>query len=209
MSCIRLTSVHRSRSPCCLARHAPESTHLFPVATWEQLGVEHISGTTAVRVDPDNHRIQLSDDRMIPYERLLFATGGRVRKLAVPGADLPGIHYLRTIDDSLSLAAELGSGGRLLVVGGGWIGLEVAAAARKRGMAVVLIEAATQLCGRALAGDIAGHLDRLAPRPCGGHSAWLRRLALRGDYPARAGAIDRWSCSRGFGRGDRDRHRTQ
>jgi 3-phenylpropionate/trans-cinnamate dioxygenase ferredoxin reductase component len=74
---------------------------------------------------------------------------------------LPGIHYLRTIEDSLSLAAELSSGGRLLVVGGGWIGLEVAAAARKRGVDVLLVEAANQLCGRALAVDIAGHLDRL------------------------------------------------
>jgi 3-phenylpropionate/trans-cinnamate dioxygenase ferredoxin reductase component len=139
----------------------PESTHLFPVAAWEQLGVEHISGMTALRIDPDHRRIQLSDNRSLPYERLLLATGGRVRKLTVPGAHLPGIHYLRTIDDSLSLAAEFSSGGRLLVVGGGWIGLEVAAAARKRGVDVLLVEAANQLCGRALAVDIAGHLDRL------------------------------------------------
>lgn len=144
-----------------LGKAAPESTHLFPGAAWEGLGVEHRRGATATRIEADNRRVVLSDDRSIPYERLLLATGGRVRKLNVAGADLPGIFYLRTIDDSLSLAGELRSDGRLLVVGGGWIGLEVAAAARQRGMEVVLVEAAGQLCGRALAGDIAGHLERL------------------------------------------------
>lgn len=139
----------------------PESTHLFPAAAWEKVGVEHLSGTTAAAIEPQDHRVRLSDGRSIPYQRLLLATGGRPRKLAVPGADLPGIYYLRTIGDSLSLAAELRSSGRLLVIGGGWIGLEVAAAARKRDMDVILVEATSQLCGRALAGDLAGHLERL------------------------------------------------
>jgi 3-phenylpropionate/trans-cinnamate dioxygenase ferredoxin reductase component len=138
-----------------------ESTHLFPAAAWQALAIEHLSSMRAVAIEPDNHRIQLSDGRSLPYHRLLLATGGRARELAAPGAALPGIHYLRTIADSLSLAAELRPGGRLLVVGGGWIGLEVAAAARRRGMDVVLVEAANQLCGRALSPDIAGHLERL------------------------------------------------
>jgi 3-phenylpropionate/trans-cinnamate dioxygenase ferredoxin reductase subunit len=138
----------------------PQSTHLFPAAAWDELEVEHILGATAARIDPDHHRVRLSDDRSIPYERLLLATGGRPRRLGVAGAALPGIHYLRTIADSVSLAAELRPQGRLLVVGGGWIGLEVAAAARQRGMEVVLVEAASQLCGRALAGNIAGDLER-------------------------------------------------
>jgi 3-phenylpropionate/trans-cinnamate dioxygenase ferredoxin reductase component len=138
-----------------------ESTHLFPAAAWQALAIEHFSKVGAVAIERDRHRIHLSDGRSLPYARLLLATGGRPRELTVPGAALPGIHYLRTIADSLSLAAELRPHGRLLVVGGGWIGLEVAAAARRRGMDVVLVETANQLCGRALAPDIAGYLERL------------------------------------------------
>jgi 3-phenylpropionate/trans-cinnamate dioxygenase ferredoxin reductase component len=144
-----------------LGKAAPESTYLFPAAAWDGLGIEHLRGATAKRIEPDKRRLVLSDDRSIAYQRLLLATGGRPRKLEVPGADLSGVYYLRTIADSLSLAAELRPDARLLVVGGGWIGLEVAAAARQRGTEVVLVEAASQLCGRALAGDIAGSLERL------------------------------------------------
>jgi 3-phenylpropionate/trans-cinnamate dioxygenase ferredoxin reductase subunit len=144
-----------------LGKAAPESTYLFPAAAWDGLGIEHLRGATAKRIESDKRRLVLSDDRSIAYQRLLLATGGRPRKLEVPGADLSGVYYLRTIADSLSLAAELRPDARLLVVGGGWIGLEVAAAARQRGTEVVLVEAASQLCGRALAGDIAGSLERL------------------------------------------------
>jgi 3-phenylpropionate/trans-cinnamate dioxygenase ferredoxin reductase subunit len=144
-----------------LGKALPESTHLFPGAAWEQLDIEHVTGATATRVDPQQRRVWLSDSRSIPYERLLLTTGGRPRRLPLPGADLSGIHYLRTIADSLAIAAELRADGRLLVVGGGWIGLEVAAAARQRGMEVVLVEVAAQLCGRALASDIAADLERL------------------------------------------------
>jgi 3-phenylpropionate/trans-cinnamate dioxygenase ferredoxin reductase component len=144
-----------------LGKAAPESTYLFPGSAWDGFGIEHLPGAKANRIEPDKRRLVLSDDRSIAYERLLLATGGRPRKLEVPGADLSGVYYLRTIADSVSLAAELRLDARLLVVGGGWIGLEVAAAARQRGTEVVLVEAAGQLCGRALAGDIAGSLERL------------------------------------------------
>ncbi len=144
-----------------LGKALPETTHLFPGPAWEQLGIEHVAGATVAGIDPIARRVWLSNDRSIPYERLLLATGGRPRKLPLPGVDLAGVYYLRTIADSLALATELRPDGRLLVIGGGWIGLEVAAAARQRGMEVVVVETATQLCGRALTADIAGHLEKL------------------------------------------------
>ena len=75
-----------------------------------------------------------------PYDRLLLATGSRPRTLPVPGADLEGTHTLRTLDDSRALLAALREGGRVVVIGGGWIGCEVAAAARKHGCEVTVVE---------------------------------------------------------------------
>jgi 3-phenylpropionate/trans-cinnamate dioxygenase ferredoxin reductase subunit len=92
----------------------------------------------------------------------VLATGAAPRRLAVPGAELPGVHVLRSLEHSAAIAADFvwsgARGGTLLVVGGGWIGLEVAAAARQRGVAVVLLEALPQLCGRALAPALATEL---------------------------------------------------
>jgi 3-phenylpropionate/trans-cinnamate dioxygenase ferredoxin reductase subunit len=76
----------------------------------------------------------------------------------VPGGDGPRVHYLRTIDDSLAIRARLGAIRHLLVIGGGWIGLEVAATARKRGVAVTLIEALPRLCERSVPPEVSAHL---------------------------------------------------
>jgi NADPH-dependent 2,4-dienoyl-CoA reductase/sulfur reductase-like enzyme len=97
--------------------------------------------TTTVR------EIQLGDRVAIdvagnryPYDRLLLATGSRPRALPVPGADLAGLHVLRTLDNSRELLAALTAGGRVVIVGAGWIGCEVAAAARKHGAEVTVVE---------------------------------------------------------------------
>jgi 3-phenylpropionate/trans-cinnamate dioxygenase ferredoxin reductase subunit len=76
----------------------------------------------------------------LAWERLLLATGSSVRRLDVPGADLPGVFSLRTLDDSLALLDRLKEGKRVAIVGAGWIGLEVAAAARSHGCSVVVVE---------------------------------------------------------------------
>ncbi len=88
--------------------------------------------TTGERVQSlGDHVVTLSGGRVVPFDRLLLATGATPRRLDVPGADAPGIHSLRTIEDSESLRDELAEGGRRVVfVGSGWIGLELAAAAR-------------------------------------------------------------------------------
>jgi 3-phenylpropionate/trans-cinnamate dioxygenase ferredoxin reductase subunit len=94
--------------------------------------------------------VELEDGRMLGYDKLLLTTGARVRKLNCRGADLPGVHYLKTIADVDALQAAFTTGRRLAVVGGGYIGLEVAAVAAKRGLHVSVFEAMDRLMARAV-----------------------------------------------------------
>ncbi|HEX5421616.1 MAG TPA: FAD-dependent oxidoreductase [Gammaproteobacteria bacterium] len=112
---------------------------------------KHVSlelGTAVERLEPTASRIVLSGGRCLGYDRLLLATGSRVRPLQVPGADLEGVHYLRTMDDVDAIAAEFAPGRRLVLVGAGYIGLEVAAVAKRCGLDVTVLEAAERVMGR-------------------------------------------------------------
>jgi 3-phenylpropionate/trans-cinnamate dioxygenase ferredoxin reductase subunit len=103
--------------------------------------VELRTGVQATRLDVAGHRVGLDTGEELPYARLLLATGSSPRRLPVPGADLDGVRYLRTLADADRLRADLAGGGRrVLVVGAGWIGMEVAAAARSLGNEVVVVE---------------------------------------------------------------------
>jgi 3-phenylpropionate/trans-cinnamate dioxygenase ferredoxin reductase component len=104
--------------------------------------VELLLGSPATRLDAGARRVRLADGRSLTYDRLLLATGSTLRRLGVGGAQLEGVHYLRTLEDSQALKSVLDAGGPLVVVGGGWIGLEVAAVAREHGVHVTLLEAA-------------------------------------------------------------------
>lgn len=99
-------------------------------------------GTRATAIDAASHRVHLGDDTTIGYDKLVLATGAQPRRLPLPGADARGVHYLRTREDSDAIRSRFGDGKRLIVVGGGWIGLEVAAAARGAGTHVTILEAA-------------------------------------------------------------------
>jgi 3-phenylpropionate/trans-cinnamate dioxygenase ferredoxin reductase subunit len=99
-------------------------------------------GTRATGVDPAAHTVALPDDGELHYDKLLLATGSRSRHLPLPGADCSGVHYLRTVDDAEALDSALREGSSLAVVGAGWIGLEVAATARGRGVNVTVVETA-------------------------------------------------------------------
>ncbi|MGC4153302.1 MAG: FAD-dependent oxidoreductase [Propionicimonas sp.] len=102
--------------------------------------VELRLGDPVASIDPDARTATLISGEQLEWERLLLATGSSVRHLDVPGADLPGVFSLRTLDDSLALLDRLREGGRVAIIGAGWIGLEVAAAARKHGCSVVVVE---------------------------------------------------------------------
>ena len=91
-------------------------------------------------IDPGNRTVLIEGSDPEPFDRLLLATGCEPRRIDVPGADLEGIHYLRTAADSAELGERLREGVRLVVVGAGWIGSEVAASARQKGCEVTLVE---------------------------------------------------------------------
>jgi 3-phenylpropionate/trans-cinnamate dioxygenase ferredoxin reductase subunit len=129
---------------------APSISYLWPEEKLQEFNIERHVGSKVIAVDRERHEIHLRNGRAVPYDRLLFATGARARRLVRPGVDLAGIHYLRTIEDCLDIRSSLRKTQRLLVVGGGWIGLEVAAAAVSLGVPVTLVEATDQLCGRSL-----------------------------------------------------------
>lgn len=130
------------------------SCALRPPESYERDGIALVV-EAVVNIDMAEHRVALASGPTIAFGALLLATGGRPRRLAIPGADLPGVMTLRTLNDATALAARLAPGARILIVGGGFIGLEVAAAARLRGCEVVLVEGADRLMGRAVPEPIA------------------------------------------------------
>ncbi|CAM3030699.1 NAD(P)/FAD-dependent oxidoreductase [Prescottella defluvii] len=99
-------------------------------------------GTTVTALDRDRRCVVLPDGSTLGYDRLALATGSRSRRPPIPGADATGVHYLRTVDESDALIEALSPDARLVIVGAGWIGLEVAAGARGRDVAVTVVESA-------------------------------------------------------------------
>jgi 3-phenylpropionate/trans-cinnamate dioxygenase ferredoxin reductase subunit len=107
---------------------------------YDEHNVELLLDTRAEQLDAAAHEVTLSTGRRITYDKLLLTTGAIPKRLGVPGADLDGVRYLRAIGDSDALKELLTAGGRLVVVGAGWIGLEVTAAAREHGADVTMLD---------------------------------------------------------------------
>jgi len=154
-----------------LGNLSPESLLLLPGSDYAKLGIELRLDSEVVALDAGTHTVTLADGTALPYDRLVVATGARARTLPV-FAGRPRASPLRTAHDSRRLAAVIASGGPVAVVGGGFIGLEVAAAARTRGCAVTVIEAqAAPLIG-AVGPEVAAwlreeHEDRKVAFRCG------------------------------------------
>jgi 3-phenylpropionate/trans-cinnamate dioxygenase ferredoxin reductase component len=111
-------------------------------------------GRTVVGLDAAASRLTLDDGERLRYDLLLLATGAQPRRLSIPGADLDGVLYLRSVEDSDALRERLERGGQVVVVGGGWIGAEVAASARQRGLDVTVIDPLTVPLERALGREV-------------------------------------------------------
>ncbi len=122
-------------------KSVPEFT-VAPPAWYRDHDVELMLGTEVSAVDPRGRTVTLPDGEALGYDKLLLATGSEARRPALAGADGAGVHYLRTIEESEALDAVLRDGATLAVVGAGWIGLEVAATARQRGVAVTVVDTA-------------------------------------------------------------------
>src|SRR3984885_3956939 len=117
-----------------------EKAYVHRAEFYGEQDIELISGATVTAIDPDGSRVTLDAGRDVDYDKLLLTTGAEPRRIEVPGADLEGIHYLRTLADCDALRARIEDSGRVAVVGAGWIGSEFAASARQLGLDVTVID---------------------------------------------------------------------
>jgi 3-phenylpropionate/trans-cinnamate dioxygenase ferredoxin reductase subunit len=137
------------------------SVYVHDADWYSENDVELRTGTTVAAIDPDKRRVRLSDGDDLAYHRLLLTTGASPRPLAVPGIGLGNVLTLRTLADSDRIAAAVRGGTRLVVVGSGWIGLEVAAAARGRGAEVTVVTPEARPLRAVLGDRLAGVFSRL------------------------------------------------
>jgi 3-phenylpropionate/trans-cinnamate dioxygenase ferredoxin reductase component len=119
-----------------------EKAYVHPADFYAEHEIELMTGTTVTAIDPHGSRVTLGDGQELAYDRLLLTSGAEPRRIEVPGADLTGIHYLRTLADCDVLRGLLVEGSRVAVIGAGWIGSEFAASARQRGLDVTVIDLA-------------------------------------------------------------------
>lgn len=130
-----------------------DSVQLHPDAWYLEHNIDLVTGQTATALG--DHTVALASGEQVPFDRLLLATGSSPRRLDLPGSDASGIHYLRTVDDSENLRASLSDGGKKVVlVGAGWIGLELAAAARGYGNTVTVVAPDSVPLSRALGEEL-------------------------------------------------------
>ncbi|WP_447577609.1 NAD(P)/FAD-dependent oxidoreductase [Achromobacter kerstersii] len=137
---------------------AADSTELFSAARLADLDIEFRPGIAATRLRVDDKQVELSDGASAGYDKLILCTGGRPVVPALPGVSSAAVHVLRTRDDAMRLRAQLGPGKHVVIVGGGWIGLEVAATARQSGSRVTVLEQAGRLCARSVQPGVSAHL---------------------------------------------------
>ena len=134
---------------------------LKPDAFYKDANCDLILGVAATRIERATKTVHLADGRKLPYDKLLIATGSRVRKIKCPGADLSGVHYLRGIADVDALREVFLPGKNLAIVGGGYIGLEVAAVAAKRGIDVTVFEAMDRVMARAVSTPVSDFYEKV------------------------------------------------
>jgi 3-phenylpropionate/trans-cinnamate dioxygenase ferredoxin reductase component len=125
-----------------LGKAEREAIYVHPLSWYAEHDVDLRLGTAVTNIDPAAHQVSLADGSRVGYAKLLLATGSSPRRLPVPGATLDGVLTLRTVGDSDRLKSAFREGARIVIIGGGWIGLETAAAARAAGATVTVLEVA-------------------------------------------------------------------
>ncbi len=144
-----------------LEEYKPERVSLKKKEFYEENGVDLILGKRAESIDTILKEITLSDENKIRYDQLIIATGSRVRKLNVPGSDKKGIYYLRDLDDANALKQRLKKNKKMVIVGAGYIGLEVASVAASLGVEVTVIEMANRVMNRTVDPMISSYYQKL------------------------------------------------
>ena len=139
-----------------LGRDEKSSIYVHDEGWYAEHDVDLRLGVTAVAIDPANRGVRLADGGVIGYDKLLITTGASPRRLDVAAGDLDGVLYLRTVQDSERLSAAFRGGGTVVIAGAGWIGLEVAAAAREAGCEVTVVEPAPGALHASLGPELGG-----------------------------------------------------
>jgi NADPH-dependent 2,4-dienoyl-CoA reductase/sulfur reductase-like enzyme len=159
---------------------SPEDVVIKPAEVHAAQGIELRTQTRVLRLDPDAREIELSHGKSLTYDMCLIATGASPIRLPIPGIDLPGVVVLRTLDDAVALRVAASGAKRAVIIGGGLVGVEVAAALTKRGVSCTLL---------ALESWLFGHL---APKSVGGAlEAIMRSGGVTLELEAAAETIDR------------------
>jgi len=138
-----------------------EAALVAPRSEYERLGIDLMLGRTVEKLEPEKKQIRLEGDEVIPYDRMLIATGGRNRRLRSPGADRKGVLDLRTVEDSQRIQAAARAGRRAVVIGLGFIGCEVTASLRMLGVELTAIDPGRAPLGRVLGPEVGGVIAAL------------------------------------------------
>ncbi len=162
---------------------------LRPEKFFTEHSVQTHLGRRVAGIERREQRVRLDDGRALPYDALLLATGSHPRRLSAPGADLGGVHYLRGIADADRIRAECAAGGRLVVIGGGYIGLEVAATVRELGMDVTVLEMAERVMNRVVCAELSAFYEAEHARHGVRVLCNARVRALAGDDSGRVRAV--------------------
>jgi 3-phenylpropionate/trans-cinnamate dioxygenase ferredoxin reductase subunit len=165
---------------------------LKPEAFYAQNDITLMLGVRALRIDRHAARVETDSGESLGYDQLLIATGAPPRRLNCPGTELSGVHYLRTIADCEGLRTPLREARRMVIVGAGYIGLEVAASARKAGREVTMLEAQSRVLQRVAGPQISAFFDALHRA----HGVDLRLGAMLAGFEGR-GRIERAALASG------------
>jgi 3-phenylpropionate/trans-cinnamate dioxygenase ferredoxin reductase subunit len=138
-----------------MGKHGRDKLYVQPREWYGENDVDLRLGTIVTAVDPAAHEVVLNDESRLGYSKLLLTTGSSPRRVSIPGADLDGVMYLREVQDSDRIRAAFERASRVAVIGGGWIGLETAAAARTAGDEVTVLEMAELPLLRVLGREVA------------------------------------------------------
>jgi len=167
-------------------RPAPDTLFLRPQSFWREKDVTLTLGTAVQSIERAKRQVVLADGRAIEYRILVLATGTRARALPLPDVELAGVHSLRRIDDVRSLRPALDQARRIAIIGGGYIGLEVAAVVRGEGRAVTVIEAEERVMKRVTSEPISAFYQKLHRERGVDLRLGARLAAIEGEKRARA-----------------------
>jgi len=134
-----------------------ERLHFKPPSFYDDPQIDVHLNTRIERIDRAGKEVIASDGVEFTYDKLVLALGSRVRKIEVPGHDLPGIHYLRSIADAEAIRSKLSGNKNVVIVGAGYIGLEVAAVCRQRGLDVTVVEIADRVLSRVVSPNVSDY----------------------------------------------------